>query len=86
MKIGQIYRFIKTKVLFLFNLQNNPAASKLPIKDNFTYDDYRYVCTFILAGSLLYTYCSGCHRIGNTMIYMWDIEKGTENTPSQHLK
>lgn len=38
------YRSIARQYAYFYRLlQKHPAAAKLPIKDNFTFDDYRYV-------------------------------------------
>ncbi|KAJ8309227.1 hypothetical protein KUTeg_014101 [Tegillarca granosa] len=42
------YRNITRQYAYFYRLlQNNPAASKLPIKDHFTYDDYRWAVSTV---------------------------------------
>ncbi|XP_060070561.1 actin-histidine N-methyltransferase-like [Ylistrum balloti] len=67
------YRNIARQYAYFYRvLQNHPAASKLPIKDCFTYDDYRWAVSTVMTRQNQVPTPDG-ERLTFALIPLWDM-------------
>ncbi|XP_016423039.1 histone-lysine N-methyltransferase setd3-like [Sinocyclocheilus rhinocerous] len=66
------FSFTPLSVFFIFNSQTHPNASKLPLKDAFTFDDYRWAVSSVMTRQNQIPTTDGS-RVTLALIPLWDM-------------